>query len=39
LYGCANSEIVPFVGHNVFLRWSTVLDAAFDDPDHGKCKQ
>ncbi|KAJ7235647.1 glycosyl transferase family group 2-domain-containing protein [Mycena haematopus] len=38
-YGCANGEVAPFVGHNAFLRWSAVQDAAFDDPDDGKRKQ
>ncbi|KAJ7797618.1 hypothetical protein B0H14DRAFT_3493508 [Mycena olivaceomarginata] len=38
-YVCANGEVAPFVGHNVFLRWSAVQGAAFDDPDHGKRKQ
>ena len=32
---CANGEIAPFVGHNAFLRWSAVQDAAFVDPDDG----
>ncbi|KAF5378270.1 hypothetical protein D9615_008739 [Tricholomella constricta] len=30
--GCANGEVAPFVGHNAFLRWSAVQDAAFVDP-------
>ncbi|KAK7055869.1 glycosyl transferase family group 2-domain-containing protein [Favolaschia claudopus] len=38
-YGCSNGEVAPFVGHNAFLRWSAVQDAAFDDPDDGKRKQ
>ncbi|KAJ7723831.1 glycosyl transferase family group 2-domain-containing protein [Mycena maculata] len=38
-YGCANGEVAPFVGHNAFLRWSAVQDAAFFDPDDGKRKQ
>ena len=29
---CANGEVAPFVGHNAFLRWSAVQDAAFIDP-------
>ncbi|KAH7922287.1 hypothetical protein BV22DRAFT_1037622 [Leucogyrophana mollusca] len=33
--GCANGEIAPFVGHNAFLRWSALQDAAFVDPDDG----
>ncbi|KAF9462750.1 glycosyl transferase family group 2-domain-containing protein [Collybia nuda] len=38
-YGCANGEIAPFVGHNAFLRWSAVQDAAFVDPADGKKRQ
>jgi cellulose synthase/poly-beta-1,6-N-acetylglucosamine synthase-like glycosyltransferase len=37
--GCANGEVAPFVGHNAFLRWSAVQDAAFVDPADGKKKQ
>ncbi|KNZ76240.1 hypothetical protein J132_11110 [Termitomyces sp. J132] len=37
--GCANGEVAPFVGHNAFLRWSAVQDAAFVDPVDGKKKQ
>ncbi|PSS08906.1 hypothetical protein PHLCEN_2v3396 [Hermanssonia centrifuga] len=33
--GCANGEVAPFVGHNAFLRWSALQDAAFIDPDDG----
>jgi hypothetical protein len=29
---CANGEVAPFVGHNAFLRWSALQDAAFSDP-------
>ncbi|KAI0052840.1 hypothetical protein FA95DRAFT_1601532 [Auriscalpium vulgare] len=37
--GCANGEVAPFVGHNAFLRWSALQDAAFADPgDEGKMK-
>lgn len=36
--GCANGEIAPFVGHNAFLRWSALQDAAFVDPADGKMK-
>ncbi|KAG6334613.1 hypothetical protein ID866_4474 [Astraeus odoratus] len=36
--GCANGEVAPFVGHNAFLRWSALQDAAFVDPDDGKKK-
>ncbi|KAF7317249.1 hypothetical protein HMN09_00460000 [Mycena chlorophos] len=32
-YGCANGEVAPFVGHNAFLRWSAMQDAAFIDPE------
>src|SRR6266702_4415791 len=28
---CANGEVAPFVGHNAFLRWSALQDAAFED--------
>jgi hypothetical protein len=28
----ANGEVAPFVGHNAFLRWSALQDAAFNDP-------
>ncbi|KAL9708789.1 hypothetical protein Ac2012v2_007943 [Leucoagaricus gongylophorus] len=31
--GCANGEVAPFVGHNAFLRWSALQDAAFIDTD------
>ncbi|KAH9927699.1 glycosyl transferase family group 2-domain-containing protein [Fomitopsis serialis] len=33
--GCANGEVAPFVGHNAFLRWSALQDAAFVDPEDG----
>ncbi|KAH7886770.1 glycosyl transferase family group 2-domain-containing protein [Phlebopus sp. FC_14] len=36
--GCSNGEIAPFVGHNAFLRWSALQEAAFVDPDDGKRK-
>ncbi|KIO11572.1 hypothetical protein M404DRAFT_126638 [Pisolithus tinctorius Marx 270] len=29
---CANGEVAPFVGHNAFMRWSALQDAAFNDP-------
>lgn len=32
---CANGEVAPFVGHNAFLRWSALQDAAFVDPADG----
>lgn len=34
----ANGEVAPFVGHNAFLRWKAVQDAAFLDPADGKMK-
>ncbi|KAH9918350.1 glycosyl transferase family group 2-domain-containing protein [Epithele typhae] len=36
--GCANGEVAPFVGHNAFLRWSALQDAAFVDEADGKKK-
>jgi cellulose synthase/poly-beta-1,6-N-acetylglucosamine synthase-like glycosyltransferase len=30
---CANGEVAPFVGHNAFLRWRALQDAAFTDTD------
>ncbi|CCA68526.1 hypothetical protein PIIN_02390 [Serendipita indica DSM 11827] len=35
---CANGNVAPFVGHNAFLRWSAVQEAAFIDPADGKKK-
>jgi len=36
---CANGEVAPFVGHNAFMRWSALQDAAFADPhDNDKIK-
>lgn len=35
---CANGEVAPFVGHNAFLRWQALQDAAFIDPADGKQK-
>jgi Glycosyl transferase family group 2 len=36
---CANGEVAPFVGHNAFLRWSALQDAAFEDSgDNNKKK-
>ncbi|TDL23464.1 hypothetical protein BD410DRAFT_857631 [Rickenella mellea] len=32
---CANGEVAPFVGHNAFLRWSAIQDAAFIDAADG----
>ena len=37
--GCANGEIAPFVGHNAFLRWSALQDAAFEDRDDDNKKK
>ncbi|KAF9231781.1 glycosyl transferase family group 2-domain-containing protein [Melanogaster broomeanus] len=36
--GCSNGEVAPFVGHNAFLRWSALQDAAFVDPADGQKK-
>lgn len=30
---CANGDVAPFVGHNAFLRWSAIQEAAFMDKD------
>lgn len=30
---CANGDVAPFVGHNAFLRWSAIQEAAFIDED------
>jgi len=35
---CANGEVAPFVGHNAFLRWQALQDAAFVDHADGKQK-
>ncbi|KAF8191309.1 glycosyl transferase family group 2-domain-containing protein [Pholiota molesta] len=32
---CANGEVAPFMGHNAFLRWRAIQDAAFVDPVDG----
>ncbi|RDX46455.1 hypothetical protein OH76DRAFT_1356082 [Lentinus brumalis] len=37
-FACANGEVAPFVGHNAFLRWKALQDAAFVDPADGKEK-
>ncbi|KAI0033593.1 glycosyl transferase family group 2-domain-containing protein [Vararia minispora EC-137] len=37
--GCANGEVAPFVGHNAFLRWSAIQEAAFEDPEDGNKKK
>ncbi|KAG5643831.1 hypothetical protein DXG03_009562 [Asterophora parasitica] len=36
--GCANGEVAPFVGHNAFLRWTALQDAAFIDSEDGVTK-
>jgi len=36
---CANGEVAPFVGHNAFLRWSALQDAAFPDPGDNNNKK
>ncbi|KAJ7641180.1 glycosyl transferase family group 2-domain-containing protein [Roridomyces roridus] len=36
--GCSNGEVAPFVGHNAFLRWSAIQDAAFVDTADGVTK-
>lgn len=38
MIACANGEVAPFVGHNAFLRWSALQDAAFTDAADGKEK-
>ncbi|KIJ60764.1 hypothetical protein HYDPIDRAFT_98170 [Hydnomerulius pinastri MD-312] len=35
---CANGEVAPFVGHNAFLRWQALQDAAFVDSADGRQK-
>ena len=35
---CANGEVAPFMGHNAFLRWKALQDAAFVDSEDGKMK-
>ncbi|TEB25063.1 hypothetical protein FA13DRAFT_1637964 [Coprinellus micaceus] len=35
---CANGEVAPFMGHNAFLRWRAIQDAAFVDPADGQVK-
>ncbi|KZV85043.1 hypothetical protein EXIGLDRAFT_775927 [Exidia glandulosa HHB12029] len=35
---CANGEVAPFVGHNAFLRWTAMQDAAFIDAADGQRK-
>ncbi|KAI0074901.1 hypothetical protein K474DRAFT_1647395 [Panus rudis PR-1116 ss-1] len=32
---CANGQVAPFVGHNAFMRWEALQDAAFVDPADG----
>ena len=31
---CANGDVAPFAGHNAFLRWSAIQEAAFIDEDN-----
>ncbi|KAF9231886.1 glycosyl transferase family group 2-domain-containing protein [Melanogaster broomeanus] len=38
LYRLRERRVAPFVGHNAFLCWSALQDAAFVDPDDGKKK-
>ncbi|RDB26851.1 hypothetical protein Hypma_005327 [Hypsizygus marmoreus] len=35
---CANGEVAPFMGHNAFLRWRALQDAAFTDTADGRSK-
>ena len=35
---CANGNVAPFVGHNAFLRWSAMQEAAFIDSADNKKK-
>jgi hypothetical protein len=35
---CANGEVAPFVGHNAFMRWKALQEAALVDPVDGKQK-
>lgn len=35
---CANGNVAPFVGHNAFLRWSAIQEAAFVDTLDNKRK-
>ncbi|KZT25599.1 hypothetical protein NEOLEDRAFT_1065128 [Neolentinus lepideus HHB14362 ss-1] len=37
-FTCANGEVAPFMGHNAFLRWRALQDAAFVDPVDGQEK-
>lgn len=37
-FGCANGEVALFVAHTTFLRWSTIQDTVFIDPDDGVTK-
>jgi len=36
--GCSNGDVAPFVGHNAFLRWSALQEAAFIDEADGRKK-
>ncbi|KAH9923237.1 uncharacterized protein B0H18DRAFT_824067, partial [Fomitopsis serialis] len=35
-YACANGEMTPFRGHNVFLRWRAIQDVARIDRADGE---
>jgi cellulose synthase/poly-beta-1,6-N-acetylglucosamine synthase-like glycosyltransferase len=37
-YTVAAGDVAPFMGHNAFLRWSAIQEAAFIDPADGKRK-
>jgi hypothetical protein len=37
-FNCANGDVAPFGGHNAFLRWSSLQDAALIDPADGVTK-
>jgi hypothetical protein len=36
--GCANGDVMPFVVHNAFLRWSARQDGVLEDPADSKKK-
>jgi hypothetical protein len=36
---CANGEVTPFVGHNAFLCWSALQDAAYNNPGNNNMKK
>jgi len=37
-YAVANGDTAPFMGHNAYLRWTAVQEAAFVDPIDGEFK-